>query len=186
MDDTPVDTRARIQRVAMDLFAERGYDKTSLREIAERLGVTKAALYYHFRSKEELLDSFLRDRLDQLDEMIAWLSGQPRTVEARRDFLHRYSQLLHTGQHRRLMQMFESNQAALRGMPAADKLRQRVLDMLGLLVDRDAPLTDQIRAGLALWAVHTSWFVVRDPAVADERLQEAALQVALELVPPPR
>ena len=38
------DTRARIQRVALELFAEQGYERTSLREIAERLGVTKAAL----------------------------------------------------------------------------------------------------------------------------------------------
>src|SRR5690606_31787714 len=41
------DTRQRIQDVALDLFAEQGYEKTSLREIAERLDVTKAALYYH-------------------------------------------------------------------------------------------------------------------------------------------
>src|SRR5215475_13717231 len=46
------DTRERIQSIALELFAEQGYEKTSLREIAERLGVTKAALYYHFRSKE--------------------------------------------------------------------------------------------------------------------------------------
>ena len=45
------DTRSRVQEVALELFAEQGYEKTSLREIAERLGVTKAALYYHFKSK---------------------------------------------------------------------------------------------------------------------------------------
>src|SRR5207249_9245344 len=48
------DTRQRIQTVALELFAEQGYDKTSLREIAERLDVTKAALYYHFKSKEDI------------------------------------------------------------------------------------------------------------------------------------
>ena len=37
-------TRQRIQDVALDLFAEQGYEKTSLREIAEQLDVTKAAL----------------------------------------------------------------------------------------------------------------------------------------------
>src|SRR5690348_7125722 len=41
-------TRARIQAVAVEMFTEHGYEKTSLREIAEALGVTKAALYYHF------------------------------------------------------------------------------------------------------------------------------------------
>jgi AcrR family transcriptional regulator len=41
--------------IALDLFTEHGYDKTSLREIAEELGFTKAALYYHFERKEDIL-----------------------------------------------------------------------------------------------------------------------------------
>src|SRR6201747_3109732 len=48
-------TRERILDVALELFNEQGYDKTSLREISERLGVTKAALYYHFERKEDIL-----------------------------------------------------------------------------------------------------------------------------------
>jgi AcrR family transcriptional regulator len=47
--------REQILDVALELFTEQGYDKTSLREIAERLGVTKAALYYHFEKKEDIL-----------------------------------------------------------------------------------------------------------------------------------
>ena len=48
-------TRDQILDVALELFNEQGYDKTSLREIAERLHVTKAALYYHFERKEDIL-----------------------------------------------------------------------------------------------------------------------------------
>jgi AcrR family transcriptional regulator len=51
----PGDTRERILEVALDLFNEQGYDKTSLREIAERLDFTKAALYYHFERKQDIL-----------------------------------------------------------------------------------------------------------------------------------
>src|SRR5271170_7729244 len=47
-------THERILDVALDLFLEKGYDKTSLREIAEQLGFSKAALYYHFASKEDI------------------------------------------------------------------------------------------------------------------------------------
>lgn len=71
-------TRERILDVALELFLEQGYEKTSLREIADRLGVTKAALYYHFASKEDiLLELHLRlhaigrdilDRFDVLDD----------------------------------------------------------------------------------------------------------------------
>src|SRR5947208_15156620 len=62
------DTRSRVQKVALELFAEQGYEKTSLREIAERLGVTKAALYYHFRSKEDIVRSFIEDYRAELEQ----------------------------------------------------------------------------------------------------------------------
>jgi AcrR family transcriptional regulator len=52
---TGVETRERILEVAEELFTTQGYDKTSLRDIAERLGITKAALYYYFGRKEDIL-----------------------------------------------------------------------------------------------------------------------------------
>ena len=48
-------TRDRILDIALDLFTEQGFDGTSLRQIAEKVGVTKAALYYHFESKDDIL-----------------------------------------------------------------------------------------------------------------------------------
>src|ERR1700689_5083820 len=48
-------TREKILNIALDLFTEHGYDKTSLREIADELGLTKAAVYYHFERKEDIL-----------------------------------------------------------------------------------------------------------------------------------
>src|ERR1700719_4298555 len=79
------DTRARIQQVALELFAEQGYDKTSLREIAERLDVTKAALYYHFKSKEDIVRSLVEDYIGQIDALILWANAQPRTAETRHE-----------------------------------------------------------------------------------------------------
>ncbi|HEX3981907.1 MAG TPA: helix-turn-helix domain-containing protein, partial [Acidimicrobiales bacterium] len=51
----PGDTRERILDIALELFTTQGYDKTSLRQIAEQLGFSKAAIYYHFASKEDIL-----------------------------------------------------------------------------------------------------------------------------------
>lgn len=48
-------TRERILDVALELFTEQGFDKTSLRQIADQLGFSKAALYYHFASKGDIL-----------------------------------------------------------------------------------------------------------------------------------
>src|ERR1700741_5230228 len=84
------DTRTRIQQVALELFAEQGYERTSLREIAERLGVTKAALYYHFKSKEDIVRSFTEDYFCRLDALIAWGREQPPGEARRHELLDRY------------------------------------------------------------------------------------------------
>jgi len=47
-------TRTRILEEAAKLFTEKGYEATSVQDLAEVLGLSKAALYHHFRSKEEV------------------------------------------------------------------------------------------------------------------------------------
>ena len=75
-----VSTRDRILEVAMELFTEHGYEATSLREIAEPLGFTKAALYYHFRSKEEILRALMEPAVDLQRELIDRIAGS-RSME---------------------------------------------------------------------------------------------------------
>jgi AcrR family transcriptional regulator len=76
------DTKKRIQAAARELFAEKGVQKTSLQEIADRLGITKPALYYHFTSREDLVRSIVQPLIDAGQ---AFLDEQERaaTVEVR-------------------------------------------------------------------------------------------------------
>ncbi|QLL06729.1 TetR/AcrR family transcriptional regulator [Mycobacterium vicinigordonae] len=53
------DTRQRIQDAARSLFARQGVQRTSLQDIADELGITKPALYYHFESREDLIRSIV-------------------------------------------------------------------------------------------------------------------------------
>jgi TetR/AcrR family transcriptional regulator, cholesterol catabolism regulator len=55
LQSNPGDTKHRLQETAASLFAQRGYETTSMREVAEALGVQKASLYYHVSRKEDLL-----------------------------------------------------------------------------------------------------------------------------------
>ena len=64
-------TRRRILEAAAEVFAERGYSGASMRDIAERLGITKAALYYHFASKEDLLDGLVEPVMRSLTDFAA-------------------------------------------------------------------------------------------------------------------
>ena len=60
------DTRERILAVAQELFIDQGYEATSLRQISDRLGFTKAALYYHFQSKEQIFTALMEPANDIL------------------------------------------------------------------------------------------------------------------------
>lgn len=53
-------TRARILDAAKELFGKKGFDATSVKDIARMCGITDAALYYYFRSKREILDDLWR------------------------------------------------------------------------------------------------------------------------------
>ncbi|TCC00593.1 TetR family transcriptional regulator [Micromonospora zingiberis] len=63
-------TRGRILRAAFDLFAEQGYQRTSLRQIAERLELTKAAILYHFPSKGHLLTALAEPMVGDLEKLV--------------------------------------------------------------------------------------------------------------------
>jgi len=56
--ETPA-TRDRILAVALELFSAKGYEGTSIRDIAEQMEMTKAAVFYHFPAKEDLLAAIL-------------------------------------------------------------------------------------------------------------------------------
>lgn len=110
-------TRERILDVALELFTEQGYDTTSLRDIAERLGITKAALYYHFERKEDILlelhlrlHALGREALEQLDDLEdgqaradAWPGIIDRFIDQVID--NRELVLLHQRNHRALEQL---------------------------------------------------------------------------------
>lgn len=70
--------KAQILEAATDLFAKTGYEGTSLRDVAERCGMTKAALYYHYTDKEALLRSVVEFRMVRMiDLMEAALDAIP-------------------------------------------------------------------------------------------------------------
>ncbi|WIB78279.1 helix-turn-helix domain-containing protein [Curtobacterium sp. MCPF17_002] len=78
---TGAETRRRAQQIALELFTEHGYEATSLRRIADVLGINKASLYYHFPSKEAILRSLFDERGAEADELVEWLRTQDRTPE---------------------------------------------------------------------------------------------------------
>ena len=58
--------RAELLALAADLFAERGFVPTTVRDIADAAGILSGSLYHHFDSKESMVDEILRTFLDEL------------------------------------------------------------------------------------------------------------------------
>jgi AcrR family transcriptional regulator len=175
------DMREKIQAVALELFAEQGYEKTSLREIADRLHVTKAALYYHFRTKEDIIVSLFDDAIAGVDELIAWGREQPATPETRRELVRRYAEGVFA-HGPMLMRFAQENQGTMRDLAIGEKLRDRMKALAGLLTDPKAPLANQLKTAMALFAVNASMFLFEESHATEEERRAAGLEVALELV----
>jgi AcrR family transcriptional regulator len=103
-------TRERILDIALELFAAQGYERTSLRQIAERLGYSKAAIYYHFASKEDILMA-LHLRLHEFGrQALSTISGADLSSESWANLLDQLiDQML---EHRPLFILHERNRAA--------------------------------------------------------------------------
>jgi AcrR family transcriptional regulator len=187
------DTRARIQHVALELFAEQGYERTSLREIAERLGVTKAALYYHFKSKEDIVRSFTEDYFGRLDALIAWGRGQAGTRPTRHELFDRYIAIVIEGSE--VFRFLERNQASLHsagdsggGKHRFAQFRPQVDALVEIITGPDAPTRSRIRATSALLSVSAAcMFFMGDPAeTTSKRAAGADTPAPPKLRPPER
>lgn len=182
MSGRRTDTRERIQQVALELFAERGYEKTSLREVADRLKITRPALYYHFATKEDILTSVVDDLTDSIDELVDWARAQPHTDESRREILRRISTLL-SDQWRPLIQFSQVNQAAIGELRAGERMRDRMLTLVSLLGDPESDLVEQFEARLAVVAVLLgSAPVPLGMETTGEQRSAIALEVASKLI----
>jgi AcrR family transcriptional regulator len=181
-DEDTADVREHIRRIALDLFIEEGYDKTSLREIAEKLGVTKAALYYHFPTKDDIVKSLVEDRIAAVAGLLRWAAEQPRTERMRLEFVRRYATLHDQVPHENVVRFFERNQTLINTMPVGQLMRDQMRQVFDLLVDPEEPLTQQLRRALSIFAIHASWFILRDRPGTPEERREAALEVSLDLM----
>jgi AcrR family transcriptional regulator len=153
-------TRERILDVALELFLHQGYDGTSLREIAEQLGVTKAALYYHFKSKEDILlalhmrmHEFGKNALDSVGD-------EPMSLELWGQLLDQVvDQML---AQRKLFLMHERNQASLEKLhdenheAANDDIQNRFRK---ILLDTRVAERDRVRMAAAFGAAFAGLFL---------------------------
>jgi AcrR family transcriptional regulator len=144
------ESRARVLQAALELFAEQGFAATSTRELSERLGFTKAALYYYFKTKDDLLVALIQPAVEQLTALITQTPVRA-TAAARREVLAAYIDL--NTSHVDLLRVLTQDPSVAR-RPASAAHAALEERMLQLLAGHEAPdLTEQIRARAALAAI---------------------------------
>lgn len=137
-------TPQRILTAARALFAERGYRATSMQAIADQVGITKAALYYHFASKDELLRQLTLPMLDELESTLAEAeaAGDPETVRWRaiEGYVDVYLR------HRETLVMLIRDMTLLVEAPVADRFRTSIALANDLVCGPRAGLEQRVRA----------------------------------------
>ncbi|MGZ4908985.1 MAG: TetR/AcrR family transcriptional regulator [Halobacteriota archaeon] len=81
------EAKHRIVSVALEVFAEKGYDQTTMEDIGNHLGVSKGALYLYFKSKEELFRAITEQAQDQLREVLTDSFKERDLLKGARAFL---------------------------------------------------------------------------------------------------
>ncbi|MFJ7948726.1 TetR/AcrR family transcriptional regulator [Streptomyces sp. NPDC096354] len=173
-------TRQRIKQTALKLFRDQGYDRTSLRELAEHLDVTKAAVYHHFKTKEGILAELFDEHLKPIEDVIAWAEDQLPGLSTRQEALRRYeAALAHAAP---LLAILQENHRVLRDLAVGAAYRDLWTRALALFQDPEADLVGQLRSVTALVAVHAAPRVLEDATGSVEEKRRAALVVGLDLL----
>jgi AcrR family transcriptional regulator len=179
-DGRRTDTRRRIHEAALDVFSERGYERATLREIAERLEITRPALYYHFKSKEEILADVHRELAATIDDVLTWARSQPPDASTRTEVVGRLS-VLSSGPWGRFTAFAEANEAAMRDLTGAADFIEKMDVLTELLCPTDT-IDGRIRARLALSALFMARARGRQLGGTATERASAALAIAVALV----
>lgn len=147
--EAPDDTRTRILRAALDLFAEHGYQRTPLRQIAERLRLTKAAILYHFPTKEHLLTALIEPMVADFEALLDAAEQGP-TERARWTVLEGWVDII-LGHRRPLGMLFHDIALVGRG-DTYHRLIRIAMRANDLIAGPDAGRRERVRAVQAVAA----------------------------------
>lgn len=180
-----VGTRQRILEVALRRFAAAGYQATSVRELADDVGVTQPALYYHFGSKDGILAALVEPFLDDGERVIERLERRRATRAVLvREALEGYYDVLVA--HLEVARFVEADRAVRSHPGAGHRLAAQAARLMDLVAGSDRP-ERRVRAAAALGAVRRPLRLPEfDPVAHRAIVVAAALAAASPGRRPPR
>ncbi|OMC24499.1 TetR/AcrR family transcriptional regulator [Mycobacterium colombiense] len=168
------DTRERIQEAARELFLRRGVQRTSLQDIANELGITKPALYYHFPSREDLVRSILVPLIDEGERFVAEHEG--RRHNDVRELLEGYFDLHY--RHRRDLVLLLTELSTLIDLDLIDTVLAWRERLARLVFGKKPTLAQSTRAVVAFGGLQDC--CVQFPDASHEELRDKSVAAALD------
>jgi AcrR family transcriptional regulator len=187
--------RARMCRTAAQLFRDRGYDATSVSDVARALGMTKAGLYHHFDSKEALLFEIVMYGLERVrDEVIIPVRAVKDPEERLRQLITRHARIATRAQGAitelndeiRALPPGARRQVEQRMRVYVDLIRDTLVELKGVgrLRDVDPTVATFSLLGMILWLPR--WFRQGGRLDQDQVANEIAKFALGGLLAPPR
>jgi AcrR family transcriptional regulator len=174
-------------QISIDLFMKRGYDATSVEQIAQAAGITKSAIYYHVTSKEELLQRAISSVVSKLFEILKEPEAESGTPLARLEHIFRrlieveFGYLKEIALLVRVRGTTKTEQWALQKRREFDRHVQDLIlqaQMAGeIRTDIDALTIDRLIFGMLTWI--PEWYY-KGHKIAPEALVEAAISLILQ------
>ncbi|MEU0792495.1 TetR family transcriptional regulator [Amycolatopsis sp. NPDC005961] len=162
------DTRARILRAALEEFSERGFHATSVRELAERVGITKTAVLYHFPGKADIVTALAEPLLGDLEAAMAKATV---AVDARAAAIEGLLEVWLA--HRYLLRMNLRDLGLTASKTVFERFRDGMLKANHLVAGPDADLSGRVRAAQAIAMLSDPVVLFADAPV--EELRAAVL-----------
>jgi len=143
----PEQTVQHILTVAAQLFTEKGYEKTSIQDILDALGMSKGAIYHHFKSKDEILNAVMEQQFAYSARMLDQLVVDTTAATAREKLVHILEHVLSDPQAHSLDRVLQT------------QIKNPVFIVRGIqqAVQLDAPvIADILREGIKDGSISTS------------------------------
>ena len=170
----------RVITAALELFATHGVSGTSLQMIADAMGVTKAAVYYQFKTKEEIVLAVAELELTGLEAAIEAAEAEGRSVRAREVLLERVIDL--AVERRRIVGLMQSDPVMARFMVDHEPFRMVIDRLFTVLLGEDPGPEAWVQAVMLSGAIGGA---VAHPRVAhldDDTLRSHLLRLARRLL----
>ena len=167
--------QSRILHAALNLFADHGVSGTSLQMIADAVGVTKAAVYHKFKTKEEIVTAVAEMELAKLEDALEAAEAQADGVAARKVLLTEVVGM--AVERRRWVMALQNDPVMVRVLGEHPPLRELITRLYAILLDESDDTEARISAALFSGAIAGTVINPLVDGIDDDTLRSVLIQL---------